>query len=369
VKRLIALAVILATPEGAFGQDPRAAAQENIVSSAAVSKATTPGYQLLLQGSIDKKMAIASGTWESDDGENTFEVKLSGPVDEDAKEVEPLTLDGLADSVTAEVTYQRFIWGYDDEMKNLRDLACELIDKHYSNCERKDFTENGQPAKRDIKAKYDAATPERRVKICSVLRAGGQDACDEAELKTANLYWAFQKLSGALEVPTIGGFTASIGRRKFEYIDPTTNESTSANHNGWTLGGHLGRYWRQAGYLAIRATLKSSWKAAESQPDEICRPVTGTPLTRCKVEAIGLPKKKTTGIGTIEYRRFISKGIALNPSFSYDFKNRIRSFVLPFYFLGDGKGLTGGARVGWTSEENELTFAVFVGARALNIIG
>ncbi len=48
---------------------------------------------------------------------------------------------------------------------------------------------------------------------------------------------------------------------------------------------------------------------------------------------IGAPVKKTSEIISFEYRQFLGNNFAINPKYSYDFKNKVSGIELPLYFL------------------------------------
>jgi hypothetical protein len=362
--------VLLALAAPAAAQE-RTQALRAIRSSASLSDATVAGYQLALEGSIAEKVATASAAWTRRDGRETLEVKLSGPFDEGAAEVQPFTLEGFTDSASAKLVYSRFIWRKETRRdaggRPLQDLACRLVGKAAEDCQLDDFLENGQERTWDLTRQHQQAPPQEKEDICGLL-AAVPASCDAEGLRRADLAAAYLALTGALEVPTMVGVSASFGRRSFEYIDAGDEEAV-ANHDNVTAAAYVARYWRRAGYLALRGTFKRAWSAAEGDPDEICQAVPGRDLARCRTAPLGPPQVRTTGVATLEWRRFLGPDLALNPTVSRDFEARVWSLQLPIYFLATDKGLTGGARLGYRSDTRQLTFGVFVGAAALRIVG
>ena len=367
-----------AAPAGAQGLASTAALrklqQQEMTGSAAVGPAIGETYQLVLQGTTDDARAVASAAWTSHDATRGYELKLATPIDEGQDDVELLSLDGLPSATTATFTYNTFSWARNREDRTYKQLACALGGEP-PGCDTADLrTPEGTVRLFDLTDRYATAPPRERADICYVVVASGRP-CTPHGLRGVNLASGHLHLAGGHENPKLWGASLAFGRRTFDYLDADSHEDRSSSHNNVDASVHWGSYAPLRGLVLLRAGYRRRWKSAQSNPDEICRPIEGTASTRCRAMAIGAPEGEDSVIGSLEWRKFRSGGkLALNPILSHDFKNTATELQLPVYFLPGDKGLTGGVRAAWradwNAEEGRHTFtvAVFVGVAALGIL-
>ncbi len=105
---------------------------------------------------------------------------------------------------------------------------------------------------------------------------------------------------------------------------------------------------RWPGLFLIGASFiyQESYKSSKKQ--QICKPMgTGGALS-CLDIAVGEPTKIMKHLFRFEVRGYVIDGqLAINPRVTWDIKNDVTGFDLPFYFLKNGKGtLNGGVSIG-----------------------
>lgn len=345
-------------------------------ASIAVSEASTPGYQLVLESTSKDKTAAASAAWQSHDGSETYEMKLSGPIgDEPTSEAELLTLDGLPKSTKATFTFQKSFWRYRKRADgiNPQDVVCKLAGiPPDGDCDPSKVTEAGKPATPrtfDARAAFNALTPAEQEVACAAVRTQIGGNCTAQSFQGITLYAPMLSATQFVAAPTFFGISATVGRKRYEYLTEDALEDRSANHNNWSASAYLSRYYSRAGLFLARVTYKDAWSDAQDEPEEVCRPIEGNADSlHCKTVSIGEPQNRSATTASFEWRRFLREDLALNPRVTYSFAKEYWQLELPVYFLKGGKGLTGGARLGWRSDKKEVTFGVFVGGSALSII-
>lgn len=348
----------------------RGAARQLTKVTAPVSEGTLPGYQLALESTVKDKVATASGLWESVDGDETYELKLSGPIGDDpSSEAELFTLDGLPASTKATFTFQKFLWGYSAPAgSNPQDVVCKLAGIDQSgDCDPKQLSDAKGPKLFDARQAFDKLTKEEKAVACLALQIGPH--CTRGRFRAVTLLQPFLTTTQFSATQTFFGISATVGRKRFEYLAEGTLVDRAANHNNWSASAHAARLYPKAGLFLFRLNYKSVWSDAQDEPEEVCRPIDGADgASHCKTISIGEPTNQHSTTASVEWRRFLSADVAINPRVSYNVTKKYWQLELPTYFLKTEKALTGGARLGWRSDKREVTLSIFVGGSALSPI-
>lgn len=154
------------------------------------------------------------------------------------------------------------------------------------------------------------------------------------------------------------GGAAKVGDQSFEYIDATAFKTRTDNETGWSLKlyGSVQRL-KDQDLFGISYARERAWNA---QDDTILCPGGGGPVT-CLHGAAGPPKMAETDVFQVEYRRrFESFAFAVN--LSHKSEDDVSAIDVPIYLTPDDKdSLIGGIRLGWRSDKDEVTAAIFVG--------
>ena len=209
--------------------------------------------------------------------------------------------------------------------------------------------------------------------LCDAYEAEGKVA-SRAECATKGLF--LDELSSKGERTILKGMGLGRGIKifsvemtyaapeKFEYVTTESLEKQTEEHDGFAVAAAFGKLPLSSGiyYTGFSYRYEKGHKAGKKQ--EICQPF-GTDLgaLSCSELVVGAPTESTKEIGSAELRKYFREGsLAVNPRYSYDFKNDVTGIELPFYFLKDGSGnLNGGITAGWRSDTDDFTLSAFVG--------
>ena len=172
------------------------------------------------------------------------------------------------------------------------------------------------------------------------------------------------RLFGAAQV---FGVEASLGYRDHGFVDQTTLAMSSEAHIPWGI---------KAFYAYLPKYSLSSWTFSAEYQDAVedadkgvlCPPSSGAAV-QCLSGPLGRPSSDDRLLTSIEYRSQFETRLPLFPrigtslEFSYDHESDTYGIDLPIYLVSDDKGgLTGGVRLGYTSEDDDFVAAVFIGA-------
>jgi hypothetical protein len=178
-------------------------------------------------------------------------------------------------------------------------------------------------------------------------------------------------------VPILYGATVTYGRNKFSFVDSTGAKQPAAPRNDFEVEGSIGLLVnKRTNLLAFHVTYSDTHSASPDKT-QLCRPLTGSTVTRCDTAVIGAPVEDKSAITTIEYRWQLpgeqKVPIAVAPKFQYAFgidgAEDLKSFEVPVYFFqekADPKAtstapkLNGGISAGWRSDDGFHAY-VFIG--------
>lgn len=213
--------------------------------------------------------------------------------------------------------------------------------------------------------------------LCNQARAANKLAplaadavCDDTAFSgQPKLYEKYRLLAlGERPLATVYSFNAKAGTESFEYVDTATLKPRSVEETPWSVGFDVTWYRLiDRDSFTVSIDRQAAWKA----PDEVILcPGGGGPVT-CVKGPPGPPVRKDTSLLGVEYRRFdaltlgestsIRFGLAL--SATYDTEADVYGVEAPLYLVPNGDGmLSGGVRLGWRSDTDEVTLGVFVGA-------
>lgn len=244
----------------------------------------------------------------------TFGVELSG--DLDSGTTEPLDLDGLGDGSSVGVNLERWIWSMKPDIPALKALC---------------------------------------------RRHTGQDTCKASELPTPKAIEEFFEAQHAGSTPVFLGLGASLGRNRFDYLDPATLESSSASYNNWRVDANVGLFRPDIGTVSLSyAYMRVYVAGAES---DLCRPLGSGGALECDSAVLSAPTLARHSIAGIEWR-YLTAGqrLGMAARLARDFREDVTTVDVPLYFLSDPRqGLRGGVTVGWRSDSHVWTLRVFVG--------
>jgi hypothetical protein len=260
---------------------------------------------------------------------DTWSLAVSAPLQKGSSSTQLASLDGLAKATTAELKFSHtrvtFAPQGDAETRAAAQLAiCQLA-----------WTRAGSTAADCDFALVAQFAPERTEDFDRIM-------------------WGDSPSSF-----TWGG-SAKAGTETFDYVDPATLARRSTDETSWSAKAFLAFYWSGKGQdeslLSASYTRESSWK---SQDEAILCPGGGGPAT-CVKGSPGPPKRDDKDVFSLGYRRSLG-GVAFSLTANYDAANDVLGVELPVYLVrGADGGFTGGVKLGWRDDTDEVTAGVFV---------
>lgn len=156
------------------------------------------------------------------------------------------------------------------------------------------------------------------------------------------------------------GGSAKAGSENFEYIEPTTLARRSTEETSWSATGFVAYYWasssRDESLITASYTRESSWANRDETP--ICLP--GAPPASCVTGSPGPPVQTDKDIFSIGYRRVVDN-MAFSVTANYDSQDDVFGVELPIYLVrGEDGGFTGGVKLDWRSDTDEVVAGIFV---------
>lgn len=299
----------------------------------------------------------------TNDTSQQFTVKLSTPWDS-GNDAEPANLDGLASGT--ELTFEYSFFGTrsrNDVSPRARSIANEARVACAGQADL-DFaaasSDLGDNPGADVIADLAKAREKKKV------------TCAKADSRTViKAHLPGKRRAYASEFFPDGawglGVHGSVGFDRFSYVDATTLAPGKTSKMGWSAGISATKYFSLSP-TAITATFdyESAWK---EQDKKILCPggPSATPVT-CVNNHVGPPQLERSGIARLNLRHRFSDSegnglIGISPTLSMNVSDGTWGAELPIYLLpGSDDTLTGGIKIGYTSEKKDVTFGIFIGA-------
>ena len=319
-------------------QDPPSASSTPTTTAAAARKdgrgpASLPfligdgtAVQFEFEAAKDKKTGTAR-----------FEVKgwalsLTGPLDEETSDIQPLSLQGLLPGSSASLTYTRLFSPRISEMEKLK--AQELCEEEFAR------------QRRESRPRRDGAT--------------SAPPCNDKAFKNEKDALSFLGLLHAYDALWTVGGTFGVSRSRFKYLERDGLDAGDESHQGVSATARIGRVSAATGFVVASFTYKQFHKAAGA-PVDVCQPLGSTGADTCKPAVIGSPTQVTLKVGALELRRRLTSTTAWAPSVRYDFTTKVSTIDLPIYAMGNKSSVLGGVRFGWRSDTKDLSVLMFFG--------
>jgi hypothetical protein len=170
---------------------------------------------------------------------------------------------------------------------------------------------------------------------------------------------AYERGDWASPVTWAAGTSVTVGSKSYQYLLPATAVSTKETLIPWSAQIFAATQWKESlftGGFRYQVAYK------DANTGSLCPAPKSYPVD-CKTGPIGPPPKTESPTPYLEYRQSFRAGFAIDPSINYDLKKSVVGISLPVYFIGSGSGkLTGGASVGWRSDQGGAQFGLFVGS-------
>lgn len=161
---------------------------------------------------------------------------------------------------------------------------------------------------------------------------------------------------------------AALGFDEYSYYPAPLLAKTTDEEVSWSLGGGLTYFPFERGVVSVDLDYERSYEAGTAQTT--CPvPAAGATTVACVPGPLQPPELGDRLIFAPELRylhpiqgNHLVRALAFAPRIEFDLLSSDVAFDLPIYFAADAKsGLTGGVRFGYTTEDDDFKFGVFVG--------
>lgn len=285
----------------------------------------------------DKKGSI-SGNFRQ--GDIILGAKLTAPFEDASEPVVFADLTGLSARTVAQANITYFSWKPNINRVQMLD-ACRLL-------------ENGR----------------RRFKKEDLLKDDEFVGCTDDEFQNAteiaadDLDRARKQFDRSYNVGKawLYTFSAEGGRQSYKWIDRTALTELKETQTSRAFTFSVSTLRENNDYISLAYRKATNHEAGK--PTQLCSPLAeGSTSLVCRQTALDGPTRKDADVVALQFRRFITDSLAINPKIARDLKDNITQIDLPFYIFKNNDGaLTGGAAASWRSDEKELTARIFIGA-------
>jgi hypothetical protein len=278
---------------------------------------------LVLEADESGSRATASAGYVTPNKRLVARLALSRPIT--SQETTLATLDGLADSSSAELSVTWLAW----------DLAT------YAN-------EMGS---------WGADLPDRPLRMGASTPSEDSDwieryerAVEEAEKGLVDKH------------PVYVNLRAKAGRRDFDFLDSSTARTLTESHTDTTLTGSVGtlmegKYYVELSYAAGRTF-------APGRTATLCDPFGTTGVVECRDRVVAPPGEIDSSSAAFELRRLF-RTVGFAARVRRDFERDLTVVDVPLYFLqrmgATSMELNGGIAASWRSDTEDFALRVFVG--------
>lgn len=257
-----------------------------------------------------------------------LEVSLSVPEDKKEDSTKFTDLDDLSDKVTLGFNFSRgFGKLVSPDIPEALEKACEALGWDVKKVECTDSTKFEQKVQKELqgKARRDA------LKSLSFLD------------------------KGFLQGFSIKG---AVAYKKFDYFDATAEKQKDTELSRSLTAAYVAT---KGGFrVAFGLTLQQDFKDSSVVGQKCVELEDAEGLESCQSLPVGAPKDDDELIVRLELRQLWTNW-AVSPTLAFNLENDVTGIDVPIYFLRDDKKrFTGGARVGWRSDDDELVASVFV---------
>ncbi|WP_206486445.1 hypothetical protein [Thalassotalea sp. G2M2-11] len=278
-------------------------------------------------------------------GSNNFSVLFTAPLDEDTSEAKfyDSKTDAFTNAFSVKVNYKNVLFG----KSKLEPIFAE---KYVEYCEENPDVFNFKKAE-DCNVKIDTLTKNFNK--------------EKGDISGFNMtdFWA----SILTEPIQLYGFTATAGKKDFEYFKVNSLETDTEGEN--PLGASV--YYTYVVPNEYMITLEYEFQRKFEAQKSITKcpndPEEGEDILNCITGISGAPEKSTNRNISISLRVPVPLNgfnLALSPKLTHNTADDSTKFSLPIYFLQDSKSnLTGGIKSSWDSENHEWVFGLFVGQK------
>ncbi len=346
-------------PIGAQGRPPKYQVQ---VNGSAADKSASVSFDVLR--TLNEPRVSSNGTVTTND--TSLNLTLSTPWDGE-NDALPASLNGLASGTSATLTLNRY---FAETNQVESSVQTALLEKAARICRAKAVEVRSGALLRLGPSPTTEARDAVQKAYLDTLKT-----CDPATAQTDLLANTYLTPRDA-RVYTVGSFaqnsfslglTGSVAHDKFDYVDPANLAAGKESHVSWSFGAAFTLYPRRSPTaLAFSVRYERSYAAADSKI--LCPLAAGATVATCVNKPAGAPVLDRSYLVSLGLRHRFWRGdklagLAIAPTVTYDASDDVFGAELPVYFVPskDG-GPTGGVKVGYRSDTDNVTFGIFVGA-------
>lgn len=266
-----------------------------------------------------------------------WSLTTSAPLDKKNDPTEIANLDGFANAFKASLNFTQFFVARQNPFKNHMaevDAICDAM-------EEAAIKTGLSPAK------------------AAELECGSDNIATylpERRLDWKALFWNLEKTR------FFWGATLSAGHERFKFLDDESLDEMKQDETPWS-----GRvfYAFIPSHTSSLITLGLEYQHAFKAADEatLCPPTASDLPVTCKTGSVGGPMEQDKKLVSVNWRSLFRQGkYGLSLQATYDFEADTFALDLPLYLLRNAdKELTGGVRLGWNDDSDDLEIGVFVG--------
>lgn len=324
----------------------------------------TGDSSVLVHTGVDKKTAyFRFGNKPVGDSPWKWDVAIESPYDKDNNPSVLGDFDGLTNSTNASINFQRIgimergiMNPFHEALKQLCARYAGSVDDSCTAGEVKDYIEKKEIRKKICEGLSDSECNELVKKYI-----------EQFVLRRIELQQTMVDQSIILPVRAwIFGFKGKIGVEQFKYRDMMSLEVQKNNETPWSISAY-------SQYVCGSTTYGGGFQYQESYKEKpevsICTTLPMPPgATACSNGRIGPPDRNERQLAFFEiHHHKRGRAFAVAPRISFDFEKDEVGINVPIYLVRNKEGLfTGGLKIGWQSETDEVVAGFFVGKAFTN---
>lgn len=298
-------------------------------------------------------------------GRLQYEFKASTPWDEKDGDSVLSSLDGLSQGTTVSLGLSanfgdpNVFPGYGEKLENMvREAAITSDEPGLTNA---DGSINSDKLS-EILARSTAYIRRCSTNIDAAVKSGKmtQAEAEKARAKLRKINKDYDALAHDYPIHTVG-LEGNYGPRTFKWIDSDTLEDMKSNRETYLLTAFYGYCTANEYLFTLGYSLKKDYQ--EQDEKTLTEPINGTVATSERTAPFGSPEEKGEHVAFVEMRKkFDAIRTAISPKVSYDIEDDVTQVDLKVWLVPNKDGLlTSGVNVGWRSDTDEVTAAVFIG--------
>lgn len=311
--------------------------QQRVFDPSMNSPTASPSVQVSLTGTRDS--GTVKGRLGVQVGDLVLDLKLSGPIAENAKRASLVDINGLANKAAADFGLTWVRWNPTADPTAQRQ-ACV------------DYLISSGAAKTESDAKQRLTDKNADGEL--------QHPCTWLSLPATSKFRDQFDRAIVWGTPLLFSTRFKVGREQYNFARPPNYADEQAAHTSYAVNAALGVIIDRIGLIQVANQYQSTYEGKDQS--NICSPLDASTSLGCRDIAVGAPDKVVRNLLQLEVRKFFGAPFGVNPQLSYDIKHDVWGAQVPLYFFQSKEGgLNGGVSAGWRSDKQEFTVSVFMG--------